>query len=704
MNAMSTCWRRRILATTVGLTFLGACAFWFRPERPINLVLITLDTTRADCIGCYGYRPASTPVLDDLAARGVLFETAYAACPVTLPSHATMFTGLAPREHGIHHNGTGGLSAGIATLPDMLRSRLYETGGFVGAFVLNRKFGLNRGFQEYDDSTGAEFAEGGMQRRRSGRLVVDAALAWLKGRTSRPFFCWVHLFDPHAPYRPRQELFGDQFVERPYDAGIAAVDGQVGRIIDFLDRHNLRKRTLIVVVGDHGEGLGEHEEREHGHMLYNSTLRVPLIVAHPALCKPGHRVTEPISLVELLPMLEECLGLEVDAKRRERSLKAALHGENLPTRPCYAETDIPFLEHRWAPQRSLVSENWKYIRSPRPELYDLSHDPAELKNLAESRPERLREMEGVLAKMEAGLPPRDATDVALSPAERRTLASLGYAANKEGEGHDPQGASLPDIKDRLKYHDAVVQANLLLDEGRPQEALAQLQKIVAAVPDYSLARMFLGEALAKSGRLDEARQVFEELAQSEPAHGEAHARLGWILGRQGRLEEALAELHRALDLAPDTAEYRVNLGSTFMELNRRDEARELFQSAVAIDPACGNYEIAKLLASAGDIDGAVKHYKLTLRFDPNWIPLNTIIAVLLARQRKFDEAIEYAARAVELSPHDADVHYNLGFMYTEQGQFDKAVGPLEAALRLNPQHPKAAAQLNRMRKELKGRN
>ncbi len=694
--------RRRRYAIAACLALLASVAgFLFRPSQRINLLLITLDTTRADHIGCYGYRPAVTPVLDRIAAGGVLFEHAYAVCPVTLPSHSTMFTGLTPREHGVHHNGIGKLDSQIPTLAEALSSRGYETGGFVGAFVLNRKFGLNRGFRKYDDSTGAEFTNGQVQRRRGGQVVVDAALDWLKTCTSRPFFCWVHLFDPHAPYRPRDELFGPRFAERPYDAGIALADQQIGRIIEFLDQHDLRDRTLIVIVGDHGEGLGEHDEREHGHMLYDSTLRVPLIVAHPTLCKPGHHVLEGVSLVDLLPTLEDCLRLNSTRKLAGRSLRAALGAEAFVPRPCYAETDIPFLEHHWAPQRSLVAENWKYIRSPRPEIYHLLQDPAELNNLADSQPKTVQKMEGLLADLEASLPARTAQDVTLSPAERRSLASLGYIANHRGDGNDPAHQSLPDIKDRLRYHEAVEDASHLLDENRPQEALVALEKVVAAVPDYLPARMFLGEALAKSGKLDDALQVFRKLAEDDPVQGAANARLGWVLGQLGQPEQAAIELQKAFDLAPDTAEFRVNLGSTFLELNRRDEAQELFRSALEIDPACANFEIGKILVSAGDLKGAIKCYQQTLACDPNWIPLYSEIAVLLARQKQFDEAVVYAARAVQMSPHDADVHYNLGVMYAQQGKFDQAVGPLTEALRLNPRREKAGTQLQRVQQALK---
>jgi tetratricopeptide (TPR) repeat protein len=309
-------------------------------------------------------------------------------------------------------------------------------------------------------------------------------------------------------------------------------------------------------------------------------------------------------------------------------------------------------------------------------------------------------MEASLVELETVLHARRPENVQLSPAERRSLASLGYVASPHDDADDRARQSLPDIKDRLRYHEAVEDASRLLDENRPQEALAALEDVVAAVPDYLPARMFLGEALAKSGKLDEALQVFRALAELDPKHGEVHARLGWIQGQLGHHDEAMAELKQAVDLAPETAEYRVNLGSIFLELNHRDEALALFQSAIEADPAAGNFEIGKILASAGDLNGAIKCYKRTLETDPNWIHLHTEIAVLLARQKQFDEAIEHARRAVQLTPQNADAHYNLGVMFLEQGKFKNAEGPLEEALRLNPQHPRAARQLARAREAI----
>jgi arylsulfatase A-like enzyme/Flp pilus assembly protein TadD len=678
-----------------------SAGYFFWPQTPVNLLIVTLDTTRADRLGCYGYSQAATPALDALAADGVLFENAYAPCPVTLPSHCTMFTGLTPREHGIHHNGLGALDGKIPTLAGGLSRLGYATGGFVGAFVLHRKFGLDRGFRTYDDSVGAEILNGQVQRRRNGSRVVDAALEWLRPRVRQPFCCWVHLFDPHAPYQAREELFGDRFAAQPYDAGISFVDRQVGRLVEFLDEHDLRRRTLIVIVGDHGEGLGEHGEREHGHMLYNSTIRVPLLIVDPSSGTTGRRVSTAVSLVDLEPTIADCLGLKLSPNAAARSFGRAMRGETMPARACYIESDIPFLEHRWAPQRAFVAENWKYIRSPRPELYNLVDDPAELHNLAETLPDRVESLEASMLNLEMQIPARGAEQVKLSANDRRSLASLGYVGDPAGDRRDGQnpteiGQALPDIKDRLRYHEAVEDANMLLDQNQPQAALQALEKIVAAVPDYLPARMFLGEALVKTGNLHEARAVFEQVVGDDPELAAARSRLGWVLGHLNEPETALAELKRAFDLAPDTAEFHVNLGSTYFELSHPDEATEMFRRAVEIDSAAANFEIGRILAAGGDVKGAIRSYKQTLADDPNWIHLHSEIAILLARQKHFDEAIDYARKAVELCPRDADAHYNLGVMYAEKALWHDAVSALQTALRLNPRHPKAAARLHQI--------
>lgn len=693
-------WRGAIGGGLCVILLAGWVGFHFRTSPPSNLVLITLDTTRADRIGCYGYKPALTPHLDELASGGVLLEHAYTPIPVTLPAHTTMFTGLTPREHGVHHNGLGKLDSALPTLAEVLRSRGYATGAFVGAFVLNRKFGLNRGFDEYDDTTGAEFVENRIHRRRGARLVIDAALSWLDRRGTQPFFCWIHLFDPHGPYQAREDLFGDRFVENPYDAGIAAADREIGRFIESLKKRGTWERTLIVVVGDHGEGLGEHAEREHGMMLYNSTLQVPLILAHRTLCQSGHRVSEAVSLVDLPATLIECVAPTNSGKLPGHSFAAGLRGESVTERPCYGETDVPLIVNGWGPQRSLIDGHWKYIQSPRPELFDLSQDRAELHNLAHALPDKLRELDSMLADVENEFAPPARADGSLSSADRRALAALGYAQRSKSSRDEVSLRSLPDIKDRIRYHDALEVADKLIDQGRLQEALGSLRQIVADVPDFFAARMFLGETLAKTGKLADALAVFRDLAESEPERGEVRAKLGWILMQQGQHDGALAELQKALELAPDSAEYRLDLGQLFWESKRPDEARRMFDSAIALDPAAGHFGMGKILAAAGDNEGALTHYRLTLRHDPYWFPLHAEMSVLLADRRQFDEAIEHATRAAELGPNNADLHFNLGLMYARSGKPDWAIGPLKRALELNPDHAQAAKRLRQVEQAL----
>lgn len=696
--------RRRIYLMSAGmilLVLLAGVYFW-KPRPRLNLLLITLDTTRADRLGCYGYEQALTPALDALSKGGVLFERAYTAVPHTLASHATMFTGLTPREHGIHDNGTGRLSGKIPVLADILRSRGYDTGAFVGAFVLDARFGLNRGFQEYDDDTfSSEYSIERLHRRRSGQAVVDQALKWLGLRGTQPFFCWVHLFDPHGPYAARADLFGAQFENRPYDAGIAVADQQIERVLDYLRRHGLAEQTLVVVAGDHGEGLGEHFEVEHGHLLYNSTLHVPLIFSWPGHNKPGHRVQAPVSLVDLYPTLLDCL--ECAGGDSARSFKAALAGRDLVPRVCWAETDFPFTVHRCAALRSLTTESWKYIRSPRPELYDLKQDPAEEHNLATTDLEQLKRMENLLTQYESGLVPQIATDVSLSGSEQKSLASLGYIGGASRKSSDPADLTLPDIKDRMPHFKSLADAKNLSDEKRFPEAISVIEGILRAVPDYLPARTGLAEVLAKAGRKDEAADVYRKLLKDEPGTVDVLVRLGSVLAEQGEYADAIAQFQRAIEIDPNSSDPHLCAGEAFAQWKRLPEAQRELEQAVLLDPqsAPAHFSLGTVLVPQGQIDRAIAEFQSAVRFDPAWPAPHNELAVMFAQRNAWTKAIEHARRAVELSPDNADVHYNLGVYHLLQGDFPSAVDILEKTLRLRPDHPHAAEQLQRARDALK---
>lgn len=561
----------------------GGVVLYVRSTRPLNVLLITLDTTRADRLGCYGYSLAKTPVLDRLARQGVLFERAYAPVPLTLPSHASMLTGLYPPEHGLRNNGQAALSQGLPTLATELHAAGYETGAFVAAFVLDHKFGLHRGFETYDDDLSlSDPSLDGHHQYRDASLVIDAALKWLRPRSRKPFFCWVHLFDPHYPYLTHEDWFGMQFKDRPYDAELAYVDKQIDRLISTLQKTGALDHTTIVVVGDHGESLGEHGELSHSMTVYDATLRVPLLVVSPGMNRSGHRVAEPVSLVDLTPTLLDQLGQKPIAHASGRSLRAALWGEPLPVLPCYAETDEPYHAGHWSPLRALITPQWKYIRSPRSELYDLTADPRELRNLATESPEQLQKLEGELTAWEERMNQRLADNVALTEQERRALSSLGYASYRKsiGEAERP----LRDIKDMLPYYYKLNDAAAMMDAGRYDIAEPVLREVLAADEDYFAAHGELGRCLLKQEKLPEAVQSLRRAMALDPGAERVQSMLGATLFLQGDYASAVEALELAIRLDPDLYQNHFNLGMTQEKLGQPDKAIKHYQDCLKRAP------------------------------------------------------------------------------------------------------------------------
>ena len=568
--------KRRIvigIVVSVGLVVAGWAA-WVRTTRPTtNVLFITLDTTRADRLGCYGYPEAQTPTLDRLASEGVLFERACSPAPLTLPVHASLFTGLYPAEHGLRTNGRGSLDRSIPTLATDLAAAGYDTAAFVASFVLNRKFGLNRGFAVYDDDlSSADPAEDALHRQRDGSQVVDRALAWLKQPRNKPFLCWVHLYDPHFPYLLHEAEFGDRFAGRPYDAEIAYVDQQVQRLLTELDQQGATNQTLVVVVGDHGEGLGQHVEKTHGYTLYEATQHVPLMMRLPGQTVPGHRATAPVPLVDVHPTLVELLNIKSRGKANGRSLAGAVKGQAIDGRKCLASTDDPFLQNGWSPLASLVQGDWKYIRTTKPELFDLSNDPGEIHNLVATEPAKLAQMQQSLDQFQQALVATQAAAVQLSPAERRALASLGYLGGGTKAADAETAGPLPDVKDMLPFDVAAQEAVDRLHAGQIQPAIEQLRRIVADSTTHVASRLFLGEALQHEQQFDAAIACYEEILRLKPDHLGALIHLGLARLTQDRLDDALARFDEALAVDPDSGEAHYNRGLVLVQLGRLDEA------------------------------------------------------------------------------------------------------------------------------------
>jgi choline-sulfatase len=619
-----------------------------------SVLLVTIDTLRADRVGAYGGKGASTPTLDALAARGILFEEAVASTPLTLPSHSTILSGLEPPRHGVRDNGTYVFPEGRDTLATLLKARGYATGAFVGAYVLDRRFGLARGFDHYDDLIERR-AEGAsvLESERRCDAVVDAAAAWI-GLQPAPFLAWVHLYDPHAPYDPPPPYRGSGN-RQPYDGEVAYTDSCVGRLVAAAEG---RGGLVILVVADHGEALGEHGELTHGFFIYESTLRVPLILAGAGVTR-GERRRGPARTVDVTPTLLTLLGVPVPAGLDGADLRSRSADRRL-----YAETLYP-RSMGWAGLHSMREGPLKYIEAPRPELYDLDADPAEAHDLAAARPADAARLRGALAAFRGADRPAARASVAPEVSER--LRALGYAG---GAPEDEGGSALKDPKDAIalwrRFEDAIwaeargerdaaiaglrdlVQqepanaafrrslASTLRRAGHDGEAAA----LLSAVPDDPLAWHERALVLAGTGRIEEALQAEERAIGLNPLLPEPYNHRGVLLASGGRLDAALRDFDKAIALDPNNARAWNNRANALRAIGRRQEAAAAYGNAARLaprdpDPVNG---LGVLAVEAGDLAGAADAFRRVLEIDPGYLEAVVNLAFVEARQGRLAEA------------------------------------------------------------------
>jgi arylsulfatase A-like enzyme/tetratricopeptide (TPR) repeat protein len=688
--------RRRLIATCLAAGALAGLLFWAWPRQRPNLLVITLDTTRADRLGCYGYQQARTPVLDELARNGIICENAVSVAPLTLPAHASLFTGRYPAENGVRTNGRSRLDESIPTLARVLKRQGYQTAAFVSSSILDRQFGLTQGFDSYDD----EFAGGGLER--GAAAVVDAALDWLGTRRPGPFFAWVHCYDAHQPYSSHADVLGGEFMERPYDGEIAYVDRCLARLLDHLKDHGLDSRTLVVVVGDHGEGLGDHDEMTHSFTLYNTTMRVPLIMRQIGTLPAGRRVDTAISLVDVSPTVLDILGIRESRKVSGRVMTPALLGGECPPAALYGATDEPLLQYNWSPLQSLTEGGWKYIRSTRAELYDLNGDPFELHNLAAIDEVRTQQMERRLTEFESKLASRTEVEVVLSGAARQALASLGYVGGTSAQVSRMSPEQLPDVKDMLPFARREYEAADLLDKGASEEAIRLLRDIIRQAPALSSAYVRLANALHDRSEFSEVAEVLHQLLEIQPDSAEGHFKLGKLLLEQGHLDDALRELVRTVELSPAEVEVHYYLGRALEEKGRPVEALEHYSAVLQMDRRhVSAYRLrANLLIALGRSSDALADLKAALHYAPESAETNRHLGVALANLGNSAEARQYLERSVALDPESAEGHYSLGTLLVREGQFAEGIKHLSRALELQPDYPAARQRLESARLNL----
>ncbi|HMB68610.1 MAG TPA: sulfatase-like hydrolase/transferase, partial [bacterium] len=520
--------------------------------RDWNVLVITIDTLRADHLGFAGYDGADTPVLDGLADAGAVFEDAVSGAPVTLPSHSTIFTGLNSPRHGALDNGFYSLPEDVPTMADVLHAAGYETAAVVGAYVLHAQYGLDSGFEHYDDRFRQPRSDADEHLERPADVVVDRALEWLDGRDpDRPFLLWTHFFDPHAPYEPPRS-FRMRFATRPYDGEIAFTDEQIGRLLTGLTERGLRERTLVVLTADHGEAMGDGGEKTHGLLLRRTTLHVPLVVHAPGAV-PSCRVPGVVSTADILPTVLELAGVAAPEDLDGISLLPAIAAKVSRGRLAYSETRLPEDLYGWSMLAGVRNDDWAYVRGPIPELYDVPGDPGERNNVHAERPEEARVLDervgAVLAQQ------RDVAPGNIGAREVEALRALGYVVDTEvaqSTGVDP--------KERLDAWNRVNDLRQLLPARRFREVVEGMEAVLAEDPGNREARMLLGQALIGAGRAEEGLEQFRFLAERGWALGRSGILFARSLAESGHPEEAESLLRSFEELEPKFAEHPFNLG------------------------------------------------------------------------------------------------------------------------------------------------
>jgi choline-sulfatase len=684
-----------------------------RRSSPRNLLLISLDTVRADRLGCYNYGAAQTPQIDRLAASGLRFEHATTTVPLTLPAHSSLMTGTFPGWHGVKDNGGFYLEDDQLTLAEVLRDRGFRTGGFIGAFVLDRRWGIAQGFDRYfDDFDLDRFANASAMDmiQRPGSEVVDHALEWLRADSKRPFFAWVHLYDAHTPYEAPEE-FQRRFPrtrDGAYDAEIASVDTQVGRLVEALHADGRLDDTLVVVVADHGEMLGEHGELTHGFFIYEAATHIPLIVSGRGV--PPGVISDQVRIVDVMPTALSLLGIPVPKQVQGTDLMPLARGRHLGL-VAHAESWYPRYHYGWSELRSIQDGRFKLIRAPRPELYDLAVDPREERDRAGESASRmdvfgraLDEFEMRTARAGAQRAPR-AVD---SETEER-LAALGYVAGsasakaldepargdpkdkielynllKEASSLSVEGKvdeAIATVREALARDAAIVEGYMLLGNflkkaKRPDEAIAAYRDAVARDDENQSALFSLALAYKDEGRLDEARVGFERARELDPRNGRVLWQLADLWMRKGDFARADAVLTGALERKIDEDRLLLKLGESRIEAKRFDEAERVLKAALDRKPdlALARFDLGLAYEGKGQIDDAIAAYRAELSANPKAYRAAFNAAKLLQARGRPDEAVALFRKVVEIEPT-----FGTGQLYLAKALFDG--GDLEGAER-----------------------
>ncbi len=622
-------------------------------EKP-NILLITIDTLRPDRLSSYSDKHLKTVNIDRLALSGVVFTKAFAHTPMTLPSHTNIMLGTTPLYHGVHDNSHFIVHDEFLTLAEHLKTGGYATGAFVGAFPLDSRFGLKQGFDVYDDNYGYKSLQEFSYVERRAEVVINKAMEWIDSQ-EKPWFCWIHCFDPHQRYEP-PEPFREQYEGQAYNGEVAYVDFSIGQLFDYLEEKNIYDKSLIIFTGDHGESLGEHGEPTHGYFAYNSTLRIPLIMSFPG-ARPG-KVEQNVSHSDIFPTICDVAGIKKPSFLQGVSLLAAAKGKKLPKRRIYFEALYANLNRGWAPQKGYIEGHLKFIDSPIPELYDLSLDFGETQNLIEKKDLNLYKKNlDELIKM-LSLAENDSERFSVDKESLKKLESLGYLSSIQATMKKTYTVE-DDLKTLLPYQIKFQNSIKEFNGGRIMEGIRLLKEIISERKDFD----------------------------------QAYSHLATLYKEQGKLMEAVNTLKEGLEFNPSNYKIISTYGILLIEIGQYDSAIEIFKRGLALidyDPDLWNY-MGVAYWSKKDFQNAVKAYQQALLLDDNYpVIFNNLGSLYLTQAIKSKKAsdlqmaVHNFKKAIELDPGYASAYNGLGTAYGKVGDIDAAVFCWKKAVELKP--------------------
>jgi arylsulfatase A-like enzyme len=635
------------------------------PALPQHVLIVTIDTLRADHLGCYGDERIATPNIDRLAREGAIALEATVPTPITRPSHVSIFTGLYPAQHGIRDNISRALAPDIPTLAEAFKAAGFQTAGFVSSIVLSAQSGLGRGFDHFSDrfdlgSDAADEARFLDILEKRGDVAVGEAIAWLERHTQARTFVWVHLYDPHAPYEP-PEPYASRYADRPYDGEVAWSDELIGRLDAALTRLGIRDGTLMALTSDHGEALGEHGELVHGFFLYQATVKVPLLFHGPGI-RPGARIHPVAHSVDVFPTMLDLAGVQTPRTADAlagRSLAPLLRGAvaTIDDVPAFAESLTPRLHYGWSDLRSVRDGRWKFILAPRSELYDLARDPNEQRNLVDAEPTRARALRAVLDRHLASEDSTAARATSAQPADVpadlvRKLAALGYASGSAPD-HPSAHADPKDKVEEYKELNAVLHEGLVqLRDRQYAEAANRFRMLSTHGIDSFESHYYYGQALVGLRKWRAAADEFERAIPRLPGFAASYLMLAECHVAAGNRSAAVDALGRGTTAVPRDPRLHRRLGDLRRDNGQLQAALAEFRTAIDLDPTEASQwnSVGMILGADGDLDAAERSFREAVRRDGGEARYTYNLALTLEREHRPSEAAEYLRKTLELNP------------------------------------------------------